>query len=135
MPKTSETAEVDYTSYADKTPTDLQVRFAEWITDKTGFEPSGCKTKQEAYEAGVRLGVALRMQFQASPENREATAARRAERASAAAAPAEDPEMDAQPEKPRRTTKAAAKAAVPAASPAKAAKRASRPAGAAPAPF
>ena len=78
--------EPDYTVYRTKRPTPLQERFPEWITDKTGYDPSAAKSKQEAFEEGVRLATSLRMQFQASPENREATARLRAAREAAAAA-------------------------------------------------
>jgi hypothetical protein len=78
MPKQStEEAERDLTIYADKEPTDLQERFAVWIPEATGYDPATAKTKTEAFEEGVRLATALRMIFQASPENQEALAARR----------------------------------------------------------
>jgi hypothetical protein len=63
--------EPDYTAYANKPPTDLQERFAAWIPEVTEYDPSSAKTKQEAFEEGVRLGTALRMEFQRSPENQE----------------------------------------------------------------
>lgn len=135
---TEETAEPDYTKYLDKAPTELQERFAIWVQEKTGFEANGCKTKQEAFEQGVRLGVALRMAFQASPENREAHAQRRAERAQAAAATPEADETAA-PAAPRRGAKAAKSAVAPAppapAAPAKRAGRGARKATTAGAPF
>lgn len=71
------TEEIDYTAYADKQPTDLQARFTEWILDKTEVDPAGFKTKQAAFEAGARLAVALRMKFQASPENQAVLEERR----------------------------------------------------------
>lgn len=74
-----ESDEVDYTTYADKPATDLQERFAEWITDKTEYDPSAAKTKQAAFEDGVRLSVFLRIPFQKSPENQEARAEKAAE--------------------------------------------------------
>lgn len=91
MPKDKEEAqEVDLEAYLTKPPTDLQERFADYIVE-LGYDPSAAKTKMEAFKEGVRLAVALRMIFQASPENRSATKARRAERAAAAlAAPDED---------------------------------------------
>ena len=66
-------AEEDYTKYADKAPTDLQKRFGEWILDKVDPEIEN----EEDFLEGVRLGVALRMKFQASPENQEVLAANR----------------------------------------------------------
>jgi hypothetical protein len=69
--------EPDYTVYADKEPTDLQSRFGEWVIDKTGIEFS-TKKEEAAFKEGVRLGTALRMQFQASPENQEVLEARKA---------------------------------------------------------
>lgn len=75
------TDEKDYTEYRDKPPTDLQTRFSPWILEKTGYNPATAKTKQQAFEDGVRLSVYLRIPFQASPENKEATAEKRAGRA------------------------------------------------------
>lgn len=70
-------SKVDYTPYADKEPTDLQRRFGEWILDKTGIE-FGTNKEEAAFKEGVRLGTALRMQFQGSPENQEVLEARKA---------------------------------------------------------
>jgi hypothetical protein len=72
--------ELEYGDYRDKAPTPLQERFVPWLVEKTGYNPAAAKTKQEAFEAGVRLAVSLRIPFQASPENREATEALRKER-------------------------------------------------------
>jgi len=63
----------DFTKYADKEPSDLQKRFAEWILEVTGYEPDD----MDAFNEGVRLATALRMAFQASPENQEVLNARR----------------------------------------------------------
>lgn len=76
----TEAAEVDYTVYNEKEPTDLQERFGEWITDKLELE-FGTKKEQAAFLNGVRLATALRMHFQASPENQEVIAERKAARA------------------------------------------------------
>lgn len=65
--------ERDYTEYRDKEATPLQQRFGPWLIEKTGYNPAVAKTKQDAFDAGVRLAVSLRIPFQASPENREAT--------------------------------------------------------------
>src|SRR6266436_3943409 len=79
--------ETDYPSYVGKAPTDLQGRFAAWIPEVTGYDPTSAKTKEAAFNEGVRLGVALRMKFQASPENQELLEARRAAIEEAKAAP------------------------------------------------
>lgn len=124
MTQATET-EIDYPSYLDKAPTDLQARFAIFIQEKTGLDPNSFKTKPQAFEEGVRLGVALRMAFQASPENREATERRRQER-NQAAEQDEAPAAEAPAPRGRRGAKAAP-APEPAA-PAVPAKRAGRPA-------
>lgn len=49
-------------AYQEKEPTELHVKFAEWITEKTGYEVD---------LKSVQLATALRMPFQASPENQE----------------------------------------------------------------
>lgn len=146
----AEATEEDFTKYKDKEPTELQARFAPWLVEKTGYDPAVAKTKQAAFEAGVRLAVALRIPFQASPENREATEARRlaaqeerealrAEREEARKLAAQEREEAAAAKAEERAARAAAKAekaqpaeeapakpakatkAVPAATPAKAA--------------
>lgn len=116
----TEAKERDLTTYADKAPTDLQSRFAEWIPDQTGYNPNSAKTKAEAFNAGVRLATALRMIFQASPENQAALEEARAAAAQKAAnkAAADDEEAPAKPAKKAAAKKTAA-AAAPAA-PAKA---------------
>jgi hypothetical protein len=75
--------------YAEKEPTDLQVRFAQWIEAKTGYKPD-LRT--------VALAVFLRIPFQASPENQavlnerkakhEAKAAKKGKKGKDQAAPA-----------------------------------------------
>lgn len=104
--------EIDYTSYRDKAPTDLQARFPDWLIEKVGVT-FGTKKEEAAFREGVRLATALRMPFQASPENRAATAERRAERAAQAAVPAAEPEPA--PARPAKAAPAkAAKATAPA---------------------
>lgn len=66
--------EKDYTTYLDKAPTPLQEHFAEWIQDKTGYEPNDV----EDFATGVQLATALRMEFQRSPENQQRLEERRA---------------------------------------------------------
>lgn len=124
--------ERDLTAYLDKKPTDLQERFAEWLMDEdiVGYDPAKAKTKEEAFREGVRLATAMRMVFQASPENQEANAARRtkaevAEEAPVksskkkAAVPAKKAKRSAEPEEvedeaeapaPKKTAKKASKA-------------------------
>lgn len=82
MAKTEEAAEVDLKSYLEKAATDLQERFADWLLDEdiVGYDPSAAKTKEAAFREGVRLATAMRMVFQASPENRAANAERKAAR-------------------------------------------------------
>lgn len=89
--------EEDYTRYLEKDPTDLQERFGQWILDKTGYEPDN----EDDFLAGVQLGTALRMKFQASPENQEVLAQRRE-----AAAKAKEEKAAAPPKKRGRPAKA-----------------------------
>lgn len=108
--------EGDFTRYASLAPTPLQERFGPWIMEKTGYDPATAKSKQEAFLAGVRLAVALRIPFQASPENKSAAAQLRAERAKSSDEQAEKPAKKtaktAEPEaKPAGKKKAGAKAA------------------------
>lgn len=70
--------EPNYTKYLESDPTELMVHVDEWIREKTGFDPSKCRTKAEAFKYGVYLTVALRMHHQASPENQQRLAANRA---------------------------------------------------------
>lgn len=84
----------DFTGYADKKPTDLQERFAQWILDNTGYEPDD----PDSYFDGVRLAVSLRMAFQASPENQAVLAENKAK-------------AQAKAEKPAKPVKAKAKKA------------------------
>lgn len=73
----------DFTKYADKPPSDLQDRMAKWILDVTGYEPDDL----DSFNEGVRLAVALRMAFQASPENQAVLEKRREEAAAKKTAP------------------------------------------------
>lgn len=82
---------IDFEKYRDKAPTDLQERFAAWILEKVDPAPKdedGDEVELDlpSFTEGVRLGVALRMVFQASPENQEILEERRAK----AAEPKED---------------------------------------------
>lgn len=63
-----EQASKDWSGYRDKPATDLQARMADWVIEKTGLSFSS-KAAEAAFRDGIRLGVALRIPFQASPEN------------------------------------------------------------------
>lgn len=96
----AEAASKDYTGYPGKAASDLQVRFAAWTKDKCGLT-FATKKEEAAYDLGLKLGVALRIEFQASPENQAA-------RAAAAAAPKPVKEVK---EKTPKTAKPKAEAA------------------------
>jgi len=81
--------EPDYAVYSNRTPTSLQRRFGDWLIDKLEVEFKS-KVAEESFREGVRLAVALRIPFQASPENREDTARERQELAEHRAAMAEE---------------------------------------------
>lgn len=91
--------EEDYTKYLEKDPTDLQERFGQWILEKTGYEPKD----EDDFLAGVQLATALRMKFQASPENQAVLEERRL-----AAAEAKEAKAAAGPKKRGRPAKAKA---------------------------
>lgn len=74
------TEELQYQDYAEKEPTSLQAHMVEWIQEFTGVNPKEYEDKETSFAEGVRLGVALRMEYQRSSENRERTAAEREER-------------------------------------------------------
>lgn len=132
MPETNEELEPDYTYALGKEATSLQRRFADFIiSDEVGYSPASAKTKEEAFREGVRMAVALRIPFQASTTNREATAeereTRNAEReqeaaererarAERAAKPKAEPEETTTDPVPKKAPakKAAAKKAAPA---------------------
>lgn len=126
MTDVEEYEEPDYTEALGKAPTALQARFAAWIRgEEVGYDPNSAKNKLEAFTEGVRLGVALRIPYQASNHNREATEAEREERAAARqqameAREAERAEKQAAREAAaaERAQKAAEKAAAKAAAPA-----------------
>jgi hypothetical protein len=111
--KAAEQPDRDWSGYRDKPPTDTQARMADWVIEKTGLSFSS-KAAEAAFRDGIRLGVALRIPFQASPENQavrsngaaEAAPAPAKKAAKAAAAPA------------KKASKKAAAAAEPEAEPA-----------------
>jgi len=121
--------EVDLEVYLTKPATDLQDRFADWIMEVVGYDPSSAKTKEAAFREGVRIATATRMVFQASPENKAATKAKRQERAEAAEVEADEAPKtkkvkaapEPEPVKPAKGKKAKA-AAVAEETPAKAKK-------------
>lgn len=139
MTDSVETDAPDYKYANGKPATALQRRFAEWLqSDEVGYNPATAKSKADAFAEGVRYAVALRIPYQASDHNRQATAVERAERqearvAAAAereearAARAASKEETAEEPKPKpkpvkaaaaRKGKAAAPAPTPAAAPA-----------------
>ena len=80
----------DYTEYVNKDLTDMQARMIEWLQgEEVGADATACKNKQEAFELGVKLGVALRIQFQKSDFNQEARSTAADEREQAKAKKAE----------------------------------------------
>lgn len=95
----------DYTYQNGVEPTPLQARFADWLmSDAVGYSPATAKSKEEAFREGVRYAVALRIPYQASAHNKEATERERIERQEAKALAAKEREE-------KRAAKAAAKAA------------------------
>src|SRR5215471_17503894 len=62
----------DLTGYATKPPSDMHVRFADWLLEQTEYDPAKAKSKEEAFRAGVALGAYLRPTFQRSDTNHEA---------------------------------------------------------------
>jgi hypothetical protein len=120
MPRPDSTA-MDLPSYANKPITALQKSFADWVIEKTGYDPQNAKTKRDAYYDGIRLGAQLRMAHQASPENQAARAKRKEEvlnanTEKAAAKPAPRAEETA-PARKQRVTKPKAAAPTPAPEP------------------
>lgn len=99
----AEVDEYDYTKYADKEPTDLQERFGNWILDKVGVS-FGTKKETDAFKEGVRLATALRMPFQRSPENQEASPMVRANR-TGATSKLKKAEEDARPAKAKKSVR------------------------------
>lgn len=101
-----ETDGYDYTAYLGKEPTRLQATFADWIVEKTG-KTFGNAKEEAAWKDGVRLGVALRMKFQASDENQAELARAKAERDAAAALETEEvpaPKAEKAPKGKKATT-------------------------------
>lgn len=84
MTNAPEAEEIDYTYALGQEATSLQRRFADFIlSEEVGYDVSKAKTKEEAFREGVRMAVQLRIPFQASATNREATEQERLERAAA----------------------------------------------------
>jgi hypothetical protein len=112
MPKTA--PETDFTVYANKTPTPMQERFADWLLEETAYDPTKAKTKEEAFRMGVALGAFLRPTYQASDANQSAR--------SAAAAPERAPKAKAAKPQGRTAKPATEPVAMPAVPKAKAGK-------------
>lgn len=93
----------DLSVYLTKEPTTLQGEFADWIIAKTG-KTFKSKAEEAAWRDGVRISVALRMKFQASPEN-QAVRSRAVTADKVKAAQAE--KATAQAAKPAKAAKAA----------------------------
>lgn len=124
-------------AYKDKTVTTVQQRYADWLIEKLELEFPNAKA-EAAFREAVRLATALRMIFQASPENQEAREAAAEEREAAqedkakakaakksSKAKAEDEgDEDAEEEAPKAKPAKAAKAAK--ATPAKKATKAAK---------
>lgn len=81
--------------YKNKEATTVQERYADWLIEKLQLEFPNPKS-EAAFREAVRLATALRMIFQASPENQEARENARSEREEAPA-----------PAKPAKAAKAA----------------------------
>ncbi|PNG96568.1 hypothetical protein [Streptomyces malaysiensis] len=79
----------NYEAIAAKAPTALHEAFAQWIYEQTGFRPD---------LKSVQLAVALRMDYQASPENQADLAERKRKAAAAkkASAAAKKAKLEAQ---------------------------------------
>lgn len=80
MARKNTTTRKNFEALATAEPTELQKRFAEWIYIQTGVRPD---------MKSVQLACALRMDFQASPENQAHLAEKRANAAAAKKASAE----------------------------------------------
>jgi hypothetical protein len=125
----------DLSAYATKAPSDMQVRFADWLLEETGYDPAKAKSKEEAFRAGVALGAYLRPTFQRSDTNhgawkdsgvkvpgiaRKAAPAKPAKATKAKAAPVEEPEeVEETPAKAPAVRKGPVKAGVRRAQPRK----------------
>lgn len=106
-------------AYKDKATSPTQERFADWMIEKLEIDfPNG--KAEAAFSEAVRLATALRMIFQASPENQDAREEARSEREEAAdakkaakkapkAAKAADEDADEEPAKKSSPKKASAR--------------------------
>lgn len=104
--------EPDYTYALGQAPTSLQRRFADFImSEEVGYNPATAKSKEEAFREGVRMAVQLRIPFQASATNREATEQERLERQEAKAVEKAEKERLRAEQQEARAAKQAAKAA------------------------
>lgn len=106
------TTKTDFTKYPAKEPSSLHLHFANWIKEKTNFDPSrDARSKEDAFLRGVQLGTLLRQVHQRSPENRERRAAEALEQRESEQ---EKVEVVEEPKPKRGRKKAAAAAAAPA---------------------
>jgi hypothetical protein len=71
-------SDADIAAYKDKAATAVQTRYADWLIEKLDLEFPNTKA-EAAFREAVRLSTALRMIFQASPENQGARAEARTE--------------------------------------------------------
>lgn len=101
-----EAVESDYTAYVDRPASTMQAHFLDWLLEKTEYDPATAKTKAAAFEAGVRLGTALRGAHQASPENQERLALARKAAEEAVEKAATKPAKAAAPAKAVKPAKA-----------------------------
>jgi hypothetical protein len=106
-------ANLDLSSYATKAPTDLHVRYAQWLVDKVGLTLSA--KERALFDKAVSISTALRMPFQRSEENQTARAERAAAPKPAKAPKAAKAEAEAKPAKGKgaKGKKAAAAVAEP----------------------
>ena len=93
-----------FTKLVDKDPSDLHERFAEWISETTGYEDVDVKS--------VQMACALRIEFQKSDENQAVLAERRAGAEEREAA-REEKRQAREDQKRADAVKAAAKKAAP----------------------
>lgn len=100
-------------AYKDKDATAVQTRYADWLIDKLDLEFPNAKA-EAAFREAVRLGTALRMIFQASPENQEARGEAKAEREAVAESKPAKGEPTEKPAKAAKKTSGKKAAAAPA---------------------
>ena len=60
----------EFAEFAEKAASPLQADMAEWLREVTGIVPEDLADMDTAFNEGVRLGVALRIQYQKSERNK-----------------------------------------------------------------